>query len=43
MAVKKPTQAQLSAAGKKLQDPRTPEKEECRAAQTLRKGRDKGR
>jgi hypothetical protein len=39
MPKKKPTQKQLSDAGKKLQNPRTPEKEERKAAQTLRRGR----
>jgi hypothetical protein len=38
---KKPTKKQLSDAGKKLRNPRTPEKEESRAAKTLRKGRKK--
>jgi hypothetical protein len=38
---KKPTKKQLSDAGKKLRNPRTPEKQERKAAQTLRKGRGK--
>ncbi len=36
---KKPSKKQLSDAGKKLRNPRTPEKKERKAAQTLRKGR----
>lgn len=36
---KKPTKKQPSEAGKRLRDPRTPEKEERKAAQTLRRGR----
>jgi len=36
---KKPSKKQLSNAGKKLQNPRTPEKKERKTAQTLRKGR----
>lgn len=36
---KKPTRKQLSDAGKKLQNPRTREKDESKAAKTLRKGR----
>ena len=36
---KRPTKKQLSDAGKKLRNPRTPEKQERKAAQTLRKGR----
>ena len=39
---KKPTKKQLSEAGRKLQNPRTPEKKERKAAQTLRKGRKNG-
>lgn len=39
---KKPSKKQLSEAGKKLQNPRTREKDERKAAQTLRKGRKKG-
>jgi len=39
MAPKKPSKEQLSKAGEKLQNPRTPEKQERKAAQTLRKGR----
>lgn len=39
MAEKKPTKKDLSEAGKKLQNPRTREAEERKAAQTLRKGR----
>jgi hypothetical protein len=38
---KKPTKKQLSDAGKKLRNPRTPEKQERKAAKTLRKGRGK--
>lgn len=37
----KPTKAELSAAGKALQNPRTREANERKAAQTLRKGRGK--
>jgi hypothetical protein len=36
---KRPTKKQLSEAGKKLQNPRTRETEESKAARTLRKGR----
>jgi hypothetical protein len=36
---KRPTKKQLSDAGKKLQNPRTREKDESKAAKTLRKGR----
>lgn len=36
---KKPTKKQLSDAGKKLQNPHTREKDESKAAKTLRKGR----
>jgi hypothetical protein len=36
---KKPTKKELSDAGKKLQNPRTREKDEPAAARTLRKGR----
>lgn len=36
---KKPTKKELSDAGKKLQNPRTREKDESKAAKTLRKGR----
>jgi hypothetical protein len=36
---KKPTKKQLSDAGRKLQNPRTREKDESKAAKTLRKGR----
>jgi hypothetical protein len=36
---KKPTTRQLSDAGRKLQNPRTREKDESKAAKTLRKGR----
>ena len=39
MADKKPTKKQLSDAGQALQNPRTPEKQERKAAQVLRKGR----
>jgi hypothetical protein len=39
MAPKKPTKAELSKAGKDLQNPHTPEKKESEAARTLRKGR----
>lgn len=39
MAAKKPTKDELSKAGKDLQDPRTSEKRESEAAQTLQKGR----
>jgi len=38
---KKPTKAALSAAGKALQNPRTREVNERKAAQILRKGRGK--
>ncbi len=38
---KKPTKKQLRDAGKKLGNPRTPEKKERKAAQTLRQGRKK--
>lgn len=41
MAETKPTKKELSEAGKKLQDPHTREKDERKAAQTLRKGRKK--
>jgi hypothetical protein len=36
---KKPTKKQLSDAGRKLHNPRTREKDESKAAKTLRKGR----
>jgi hypothetical protein len=39
---KRPTKQQLSDAGRKLQNPRTPEKEESKAARTLRRGRKSG-
>jgi hypothetical protein len=39
MPSKKPTKKQLSAAGKALQNPRTPEKKEPKAAKTLAAGR----
>lgn len=42
MAGKKPSKADLSKAGKDLQNPRTTEKRESEAARTLQKGR-KGR
>jgi hypothetical protein len=35
----KPSKADLSKAGKDLRNPRTPEKREAEAAETLRKGR----
>ena len=38
MAAKKPSKADLSKAGKDLQNPRTPEKRETDAAKILRKG-----
>ena len=38
MAEKKPSKKELSDAGRKLQNPRTPETQERKAAQTLRKG-----
>jgi hypothetical protein len=38
---KKPRKKQLSDAGKKVRNSRTPEKEERQAAQSLRKGRKK--
>jgi hypothetical protein len=38
---KKPTKKQLSAAGKALQNPRTREKNETKAAKTLAAGRKK--
>jgi hypothetical protein len=38
MADKKPRKADLSKAGKDLQNPRTSEKRETQAAKTLRKG-----
>ncbi len=41
MAEKKPTKKELSEAGRKLQNPRTRESEERKAAQTLRQGRKK--
>ena len=41
MAPKKPSKADLSKAGKDLQNPRTTEKRETQAAQTLQKGRKK--
>lgn len=41
MGEKKPTKKELSEAGKKLQDPRTRESEEGKAAQKLRQGRKK--
>ncbi len=40
---KKPTKQELSKAGKTLQNPRTREKDERKAAQTLRKGRKDGK
>jgi hypothetical protein len=36
---KKPSKSDLSKAGKALQNPRTREKNESKAAKTLRKGR----
>jgi len=39
MAPKRPTKAELSKAGKALQNPRTPEKQETKAAKTLAAGR----
>jgi hypothetical protein len=39
MAAKKPSKKQLSAAGKALQNPRTREKNETKAAKTLAAGR----
>ena len=41
MAAKKPSKKQLSAAGKALQNPRTREKNETKAAKTLAAGRKK--
>jgi hypothetical protein len=41
MAAKKPTKDQLSDAGRKLQNPRTREKNETKAAKTLAAGRKK--
>ncbi len=41
MAEKKPTKKELSEAGKKLQNLRTHESEEPKAARTLRQGRKK--
>jgi hypothetical protein len=41
MAAKKPTKGQLSDAGRKLQNPRTREKDETKAAKTLAAGRKK--
>jgi hypothetical protein len=38
MAEKKPSKADLSKAGKDLQNPRTSEKRETEAAKTLQKG-----
>jgi hypothetical protein len=38
MAASKPSKADLSKAGKDLQNPRTPEKRETEAAKTLQKG-----
>jgi len=38
MADKKPSKADLSKAGKDLQNPRTSEKRETQAAKILRKG-----
>ena len=38
MADKKPSKADLSKAGKVLQNPRTPEKRETEAAKILQKG-----
>jgi hypothetical protein len=35
----KPTKQQLSVAGKKLRNPRTPEKEESKYAKILARGR----
>ncbi len=37
MAEKRPTKKELTDAGRKLQGPRTPETQERKAAQTLRK------
>lgn len=39
MAAKKPTKSDLRKAGKALRNPRTREKNETKAAKTLRKGR----
>jgi len=39
MAPKRPTKAELSEAGRALQNPRTPEKQETKAAKTLAAGR----
>jgi len=39
MPSKRPSKKQLSDAGRRLQNPRTPEKEETRAAKTLAAGR----
>lgn len=39
MPPKKPTKSELSKAGKALGNPRTREKNETKAAKTLRKGR----
>jgi len=41
MAEKKPSKEELRKAGEKLRNPRTPEKEERKAAQTLRQGHKK--
>lgn len=41
MAAKRPTRKELSDAGRKLQNPRTRETEESKAARTLQKGRKK--
>jgi hypothetical protein len=41
MATKKPSKAALSKAGKALRNPRTREKNESKAAKTLRAGRKK--
>jgi hypothetical protein len=38
VADKKPTKKELSDAGRQLQNPRTPEKQERKSAQVLRKG-----
>jgi hypothetical protein len=41
MPDKKPSKADLSKAGRDLQNPRTPEKRESEAAKTLQKGNKK--
>jgi hypothetical protein len=38
VAEKRPSKADLSKAGRDLQNPRTPEKRETEAAKTLQKG-----